>query len=71
MSLSVRPYPGEQDRWLVQSGSRPEVEHVVDANYVECPGDMATVHCGCEENHIKGQVCSHIIALAEYLKTNL
>lgn len=69
--IKVRPVPGEPERFYVTSATRPEVEHIVDVNWVECPGDQARPFCGCEESMAKGNVCRHIKAVADYLKTKL
>lgn len=69
--MKVRPIPGEADRFWVTSDSRPEVDHVVDVAWVECPGDQPMVKCSCERGLAHDEPCRHIIALAEYLKVNL
>lgn len=65
--MNVRPYPGESNRYLVQSDSRPDLEHVVDMEWQECPGDQVRPLCGCEESFIKGKQCKHIKRVQEWL----
>lgn len=69
--MKVQPYAGESNRYLVQSDSRPEMLHVVDMEWVECPGDQPRPLCGCEQSFAKGLLCKHIKAVADYLKTKL
>lgn len=66
--MNVRPIPGEFGRYFVQSQSR-DIEHTVDMEYVECPGDQARPMCGCEEMMAKGKsTCAHLKAVEEWLK---
>ena len=66
--MQVRPIPGEAERFFVTSRSRPEIDHIIDVAYVECPGDQPRVSCSCERGMAHDEPCEHIKALAEYLK---
>lgn len=66
--MKVRQYPGESERFLVSSDSRPEVEHIVDIAWVEAPGLMARPACSCERGMAHNEPRKHILAVARYLK---
>jgi hypothetical protein len=68
-ALNVEPIPGEPDRFLVQSSSRPGIKHLVDLNYQEEPRDKPRAVCGCEQMQAKGALtCKHLQAVLEYKK---
>lgn len=68
--MKVRPVPGEAERFFVSSDTRPEVDHIVDTAWVECPGDMPRPMCSCEESMAKGRFCKHLMAVGQYLQGN-
>ncbi len=63
--LSVTQVEHEQGRFFVASGSRP-IEHVVDLFYQEEPRSKPKAACGCEDSHIKGHICKHILRAVEF-----
>lgn len=65
--MQVRPIPGEAERFFVTSRSRPEVDHIVDVAWTECPGDMPRPQCSCERGQAHNEVCAHIKAVLNYL----
>lgn len=65
--MTVTPIPGEPGRYLVQSESRPDVQHTVDLHYQEEPWSKPIPSCGCEQimaKHLK--TCKHIKACLDY-----
>jgi hypothetical protein len=65
--MTVTPIPGEPFRYLVQSESRPDVEHTVDLQYREEPWCKPVAACGCEQIMAKHlTTCKHIRACVAY-----
>jgi len=56
-ALKVEPFDSV-GRFLVQSGSRPEVHFVVDVLYNRCT---------CEDATMRHRCCKHLCAAREYL----
>ncbi len=70
LTMTVTPIPGEPFRYLVQSSSRPDVQHTVDLRYQEETWSKPVASCGCEQiqaKHLKS--CKHIEAVVEYENT--
>ncbi len=68
--MTVTPIPGEPFRYLVQSSSRPDVQHTVDLRYQEEAWSKPVASCGCEQiqaKHLKS--CKHIEACVDYEQT--
>ncbi len=60
--------PHDIGTFRVQSGSRPDMEHLVDLAYREEPWNKPVPWCGCEECHAKGHgYCKHLIAVIAFL----
>ena len=65
--MTVTPISGESFRYLVQSESRPDVQHTVDLQYQEEPWSKPVASCGCEQVMAKHlQTCKHIKRVLEY-----
>ncbi len=73
LPMTVTPIPGEPFRYLVQSSSRPDVQHTVDLRYQEEAWSKPVPFCGCERIMAKHETtCKHIQRVIEYeqQKTN-
>ncbi len=68
--MNVQPIPHEQGRFFVDSASRP-MQHTVDLNYKEEPWIKSRAACGCEDSHIRGHICKHIIRVVAFERERL
>jgi hypothetical protein len=69
--MTVTPIPGEPGRYLVQSESRPDVQHTVDLRYQEEPHSKPVPCCGCERMMAKHEKsCKHLRAVVEFESKN-
>lgn len=79
MTLKDHPYNVVQmegeNRFFVNSKSRPGLQHIVDMMYQEEPHSRPKPACSCEaflaNKHTKGQYCQHIKAVADHLGKRL
>ena len=61
--MTVRPVPGERDRYFVSSESR-DIDHIVDLDF------EGKIVCGCERSLIYNETCKHIKAVLDFVATH-